>query len=202
MELASLSLLTSGFVLFERGERREIPPVKDSCSECVNSGVRWYALYTRSRHEKRVDRQLRDKGIESYLPVQKVLRQWSDRKKWVEEPLFRCYVFIHADWRNRLRALQSYGAVRIVSFNGKPAAVRDEEIENIRRILLEVPAVEACTPVSVGDVVEILHRPLAGLRGRLEEVRGERRLVVTVESIQQALRFNVDRADVRVVGGS
>lgn len=165
----------------------------------LKSEVCWYALYTRSRHEKKVDLQLRDKGIESYLPTQKILRRWSDRKKWVEEPLFRCYVFIHTNHRDRLRALQVYGAVRIVMFSGKPAVVRDEEIENIRRILREAPEIEACTPLYVGDVVEIVYGPLAGLCGRLEEIRGERRLVVTINSIRQALRFNVDGADVRVV---
>lgn len=165
----------------------------------AHSCIRWYALYTRSRHEKRVNDQLVDKGIESYLPVHKVLRQWSDRKKWIEEPLFRCYVFIRTDPKGRLLALQTYGAVRLVSFNGKPAIVRDEEIDIIRRILREAPTVEACPVVNVGDVVEILSGPLCGLRGRLKEIRSEKRLVVTIVSIQQALRFNVDRADVRVV---
>lgn len=168
----------------------------------VHSDIRWYALYTRSRHEKKVEKQLRDKGIASYLPVRRVLRRWSDRKKWVEEPIFRCYVFIRVDEKDRLRALRTYGSVRIVSFNGKPAVVRDEEIENIRRVLREVPAVETCTPLAVGDVVEIQRGPLSGLRGRLEELRGERRLVVAVESIRQALRFNLDGADVRVVSKS
>ena len=104
---------------------------------------RWYALYTRSRHEKKVDYQLREKGIESYLPLQRVLRKWSDRKKWVEEPLFRCYVFVHVDPANRLRALQTFGVVRFVTFSDEPAVVRDDEIENIRRILRESPDAES-----------------------------------------------------------
>jgi len=162
----------------------------------------WYALYTRSRHEKKVELQLQDKGIESYLPVQSVLRQWSDRKKWVEEPLFRCYIFIHADPLERLHALQTYGAVRIVTFNNKPAIVRDEEIENIRRILKEIPIVEPCVPLSVGDIVEITRGPLSGLRGRLESLRGEYRLVVSIDSINQALRFNIDRDSIRLVSRS
>lgn len=173
--------------------------MRNSSSENINSEIRWYALSVRSRHEKKVDRQLQDKGIESYLPLRKIRREWSDRKKWVEEPLFRCYVFIHTDERNRLRALQAYGVVRIVSFNGKPAVVRDDEIASIRRILRTAPSVETCPPVSVGDVVEIMSGPLMGLRGRLEGIRNERRLVVSIDSIRQALRFNVDGADVKVV---
>lgn len=167
--------------------------------ELSNTEIRWYALYTRSRHEKKVDQQLQDKGIESYLPLHKVRRQWSDRKKWVEEPLFRCYVFIHVDEQSRINALRTYGSVRIVSFNGKPAVVRDEEIDDIRRILREVPTVESCPNVSVGDIVEIIYGPLRGLQGRLEQIRGEHRLVVAVESIHQALRFNVDGTDIRIV---
>jgi len=165
-----------------------------------DKGIHWYALYIKSRHEKKVDKQLLDKGIESYLPLRKVLRQWSDRKKWVEEPLFRCYVFIRVTERDRLRALQTYGSVRVVSFNGKPARVRDEEIENIRLILREVENVEPCPAVEVGDVVEVTRGPLRGQRGRLEQVRDGHRLVVTIDSIHQALRFNIDILDVRVVG--
>ena len=167
--------------------------------EDIKNRIRWYALYTRSRHEKTINQQLLDRGIESYLPLRKVLRQWSDRKKWVEEPLFRCYVFIHVDEKNRLRALQTYGVVRVVSFNGKPAVVRDEEIENIRRVLREVETVEPCSMVYVGDIVEITRGPLCGLRGRLVQVRSEHRLVVTIDSIHQALRFNVALTDVKVV---
>lgn len=176
--------------------------MKECRVDCYNSKVYWYALYTRSRWEKKVDHQLHDKGIGSYLPLRGVLRQWSDRKKLVEEPLFRCYVFIHANARERLGALQTYGAVRIVTFNGKPAVVRDEEIENIKNILREKPQVESCPKVSKGDLVEIVSGPLSGLRGRLEEIRGEHRLVVSIDSIHQALRFNVDGTNVRVVGRS
>jgi len=173
--------------------------VKVSLAENVSEKKHWYALYTRSRHEKKVDRQLQDKGIESYLPVQSVFRQWSDRRKWVEEPLFRCYVFIHANPLERLHALQTYGSVRIVTFNNKPAIVQDEEIENIRRILREIPVAEPCTPLSVGGIVEITKGPLSGLRGGLESFRGEYRLVVSIDSINQALRFNVDRNSVKLV---
>ncbi|NOZ57391.1 MAG: UpxY family transcription antiterminator [Calditrichaeota bacterium] len=161
--------------------------------------LHWYALYTKSRHEKKVDLQLREKGIESYLPLRGVWRQWSDRRKLVEEPLFRCYVFVHTNEKQRVRALQTYGAVRFVSFNGRPAIVRDEEIETIKRILREFPEAEACEPFSVGDLVEIVRGPLTGIMGRLEEIRGSRRLVVTIDSIHQGVRFEIDRLDVRLL---
>lgn len=161
--------------------------------------IHWYALYTRSRHEKRVHHQLSDKGIESYLPVRSILRKWSDRKKWVEEPLFRCYVFVHADSKGRLQALQTFGSVRFIAFNGRPAVVRDDEIENIKRILQESSNVEPCTALTRGDIVEIVRGPLTGLRGRLESIQSQQRLIVSIDSIHQALRFNVDGMDVKVV---
>ena len=170
--------------------------MEEAGNRMVNN-LHWYALYTKSRHEKKVDFQLQEKGIESYLPLRQVWRQWSDRRKLIDEPLFRCYVFIHVDERGRLSALQTYGAVRVVSFNGRPAVVRDEEIENIKRILREYPAAEACEPFHVGDRVEIVRGPLTGIQGVLEQIRGAHRLVVAIESIRQAVRFEVDVSDVK-----
>jgi len=181
------------------GESSEVLPAVGDTRVNSSTDVCWYAMYTRSRHEKKVELQLQEKGIESYLPKQRVLRRWSDRRKWVEEPLFRCYIFIHVNAKDRLRALQTYGSVRIVSFNGRPAVVSDIEIERIKRILNEIETVQSCPPVSEGDIVEIVRGPLKGIRGRLEELRDNMRIVVEVESIHQALRFNIDGLDVRVV---
>jgi transcription antitermination factor NusG len=88
----------------------------------------WHALYTKPRHEKKVADQLLDKRIDTYLPLRKILKQWSDRKKWVEEPLFKSYVFIHADAKERQRALYTYGVLKLVQFGDEPARVRDDEI--------------------------------------------------------------------------
>jgi transcriptional antiterminator RfaH len=164
--------------------------------------MNWYALYTRSRHENRVEDQLAEKGFDAYLPERRVLRRWSDRKKWIMEPLFRCYVFVRMDEKDRVRVLQTYGSVRLVSFSGKPAIVQDHEIETIRRVLQEIPAVESCPPVSVGDWVEITGGPLIGIRGRLEEIRNQKRLVVSVNAIEQAFRFVVEGTDIRVIHDS
>jgi transcription antitermination factor NusG len=157
----------------------------------------WFAIYTRPRHEKKVHDQIAEKGIETYLPLRKIRKQWSDRKKWTEEPLFRSYVFFHADAEERYRAVQSYGAVRVVSFQGKPAIVRDEEIERIKRILAEFPDAESGPKLGPGDRVEIMSGPLAGMQGILQDVQGEKRLLVAIESIRQGIRFNVDARNVK-----
>lgn len=156
----------------------------------------WYAIYTRARHEKKVEIQIKQKGLEAYLPTREVLRQWSDRKKWVEEPLFSCYCFVHATPVERYQAVQSYGAVKVLGFNGAPSIVRDFEIENIKRVLKEMPETESCSDLVKGDQVRIIRGSLIGLEGWLEEVRGEKRFVVSIPSIRQAIRFNVALADI------
>jgi len=159
----------------------------------------WYAFYTRPRHEKKVESQLREKHITCYLPMRKVLRQWSDRKKWVEEPLFRGYIFVHGDETLRYRAVQTRGVVRAVMFRGKLAVVRDEEIEMIQRILRDFEDAEAVPRIHVGDEVEVKAGPLIGLRGRLEFFQSNHRLVIDVPSIQQAIRVTVNIQDVTKV---
>lgn len=161
--------------------------------------VLWYALYTKPRYEKKVASQLQEKNIESYLPLKRILKQWSDRKKWVEEPLFRSYIFIHTDLRDQQRALYTHGVLKLVTFGNQPALVREEEIDTIKKILYEDSDVEACFPVSIGDTVEIARGPLMGLRGRLEDIRGSKRLVVVIDSIKQALRFSVKLSDIKIV---
>jgi len=159
----------------------------------------WYAFYTKPRHEKKVEIQLIEKQIRCYLPMRKVLHRWSDRKKWVEEPLFRGYIFVYGDEALRYRAVQTRGVVRAVMFGGKLAVVHDEEIEMIKKILRESENAEAVPFVDIGDEVEVQVGPLIGLRGRLEAFQSMYRLIIDVPSIQQAIRVNVDIRDVKKV---
>ncbi|MCD6165698.1 UpxY family transcription antiterminator [bacterium] len=159
----------------------------------------WYALYTRSRHEKKVDAQLKEKGIESYLPLHTVIRQWSDRKKKVEEPLFRCYVFVHLALKDRLRALQTEGVVRMVSFGGKPSVIPDSQIEAVKRLLQEGLVVEPYQYLKEGQWVEVVQGPLTGLQGILIEKRGSQKLVVSIDSIRQSISVQIDARLVKAI---
>ena len=103
----------------------------------LNNNSRWYALYTRSRYEKKVDHLLKEKGITSYLPLNEVYHRWSDRRQKVLMPLFSCYVFVFIALRDRFKVLQTDGAIKLVSFNGKPAVIPDDQISMIKRILDE-----------------------------------------------------------------
>ncbi len=98
---------------------------------------KWYALYTKPRWEKKIDASLIRKNIESWCPLQKMERQWSDRKKIIEEPLFKSYIFVHIDMNEKLKVLQTDGILNFVHYLGKPAVIKDDEINLIKQYLLE-----------------------------------------------------------------
>lgn len=159
----------------------------------------WYALYTRPRFEKKVDSLLREKGLESYLPLRTVLRQWSDRKKKIREPLFSCYVFVRVTSREFIYAVQTDGVVRMVSFNGPPAPIPDQEIETLKKILEKTDSFEMAPYVAFGQTVEVIRGPFAGIRGYLLEHHRDRKLLIGIEQIRQAISIEVNDSDVRPV---
>ena len=101
------------------------------------SNKTWFAAYVKSRAEKKVALELEALGIEFYLPLTKKLKQWSDRRKWVEEPLFRSYIFVHIDQSEYFTALNANGVVRYVSFGGKAVAIPEVQIKAIQYYLEE-----------------------------------------------------------------
>lgn len=162
----------------------------------------WRVFYTFPRAEKKCEKRLQDRGMEVYLPKHTVVRQWSDRKKKVVEPLFRNYIFARVDERDRLRVLQTDGIVRSVSFQGRPAEVRDEEIEQIRLAIErggEFAVVDYVPRPDVGAKVVVTEGPLQGLRGEIREHRGQTNVLVAISAIRQALRVNVPGAWVQEV---
>jgi len=157
----------------------------------------WYALYTRSRHEKVVASQLEKRGIRYYLPVKEVVSSWSDRKKLIEKPLFPSYIFVYGDKKERYNAVQAEGAVMFITFRGQPARVLEQEIETIKRLLRDDKSVEPCAAFYKGDLVEIVRGPLTGFTGYLKDINGKYRLIVNIDSINQGLSVNVSVYDVK-----
>ena len=105
--------------------------------------MKWYAIYTKPRWEKKVHQLLISKGIESYCPLNKVRRKWSDRIKLVEEPLFKSYVFVPTDEKGKTLVRMTKGVINFVYWDGKPAIVKDKEIVAIKRFLDEYENVQA-----------------------------------------------------------
>lgn len=159
----------------------------------------WFAVWTRSRHEHLVRDQLAMKGIEAYLPTVSRWSRWSDRKKRIDWPLFPGYCFARCGSDLRLPVLNCCGVVNIVSFGGEPASIPDEQIGAIRRLVASGLEYESYPSLREGDVVEVIHGPLAGVVGRFVRKGVNTRLVLSVDMINAAVSVDVDGADVRPV---
>lgn len=163
----------------------------------------WRVFYTAPRAEKKCEERLLERHLEVLLPTYIEVRQWKDRKKKVEEPLFRNYIFARVDEKERIQVLQTQGIVTCVSFGGRPAVVPDEEIEQIRIAQTDPERLALYTaPLpEVGARVTIEEGPLKGLTGQVLDHRGqsEPMLVVQVSSIRQAFRVLVDAQWVRAL---
>jgi transcription antitermination factor NusG len=161
----------------------------------TDNSLRWYALSTKSRHEKKVQERLTAKGFETYVPLRTVIKKWSDRKKRVEEPLFTGYVFVYMLFSRRINALETFGVVRMVMFNGRPGYLHQQEIDTIRHILSAQResgyTVEAFDGKMVGDFVEVVEGPLTGLRGQFIKVKNESKLTISIDGIGKSLIVDV-----------
>jgi transcription antitermination factor NusG len=153
----------------------------------------WYALRTRSRHEKMVADQLDKQGIENFLPVVKQARQWSDRVKEVELPLFSGYTFVRVALTSpdRLRVLQTHGVAGFVGINCCGTAIPEEQIQDIRTLLAsKIPFAEQPF-LRVGQRVRVRGGALDGVEGILSAQNGDRSLVISLEPIQRSLSVRI-----------
>ncbi|MCX6258616.1 MAG: UpxY family transcription antiterminator [Bacteroidia bacterium] len=152
----------------------------------------WYALHTNSRAEKKVFAELTENNIEAYLPLLKRLKQWSDRKKWVEEPLIRSYVFVRVSKKEYLKALQTRLAVRYICFNGKAAIIPDDQIRSLKILLASDEELEVSTQnYAPGDLVKVVTGPLAHLTGELVETMGTKKVRVRIEHIGYSILVTI-----------
>jgi transcription antitermination factor NusG len=157
---------------------------------------RWYALRTRSRHEKVVRDQLTSQGIEQLLPTVKRLSQWKDRKKEIEVPLFAGYCFVRFGSEQKLPVLKTVGVVDIVGGGQRPEPIPDEEIAALQTLMTSVLPYDPHPYLSEGMMVEVVRGPLQGVRGILLRKEKRHRLVLGVRLIQQAAAVEIDVSDV------
>ena len=148
----------------------------------------WYVLYTKPRNEKKLSSLLKEKGIEVYCPVQETIKQWSDRKKKVVEPVFRSYIFIFLNdySKDSVEVLITRGAVRFLWWLGKPGIVRQEEIEAIKDFLDSYKNVKFDFDIRAGERVTINEGPLKERSGRLLSIRG-RKAILQLETLGMSL---------------
>lgn len=159
----------------------------------------WYAVYTHAKWEKKVADLLTRKNIENYCPLNKVLRQWSDRKKFLNEPLFTCYVFVRITDKEHLSVLQTEGVLNYVSWQSKPAVIRDVEIEAIKNFLLEYPTVTLeKIEVDVNDTVRVKCGLFMEQEGKVIEVLGKT-VRVALPSLGYIMLAEIPKSHVKVV---
>ena len=158
--------------------------------------LHWYALRTKSRHEKVVREQLANQGIEPLLPTVKRLSQWKDRKKEIEVPLFSGYCFVRFTLEQKLPVLKTIGVVDIVGASSSPEPIPDEEIEAIKTLMTSVLPYDPHPYLHEGMHVEVVRGPLQGVHGILLRKEKRHRLVLGVRLIQQAAAVEIDVNDV------
>src|SRR5258707_5091799 len=140
----------------------------------------WYVAHTSANHEKRVTQQLLERSVENFLPLYDSVRRWKDRRMQVQLPLFPGYVFVRLPLRDRLKVLQVPGVARLISFNGQPAALPDNEIEALRAGLATRLRAEPHPYLTVGRRVRVKHGPLEGVEGILIRKKNACRVVLSL----------------------
>jgi transcription antitermination factor NusG len=160
----------------------------------------WYALRVRSNFERVAAVHLRDRGFDEFLPTYRTERQWSDRKKEIDLPLFAGYVFCRLNPHDRLPVLSIPGTVGLVGFGQGPASIPDQEIESIRKMIASGLLVAPWPFLSVGQNVLIERGPLAGVEGVLQEIKKTFRLVVSIGLLQRSVSAEIDRTWIRPLG--
>ncbi|WP_347841408.1 UpxY family transcription antiterminator [uncultured Draconibacterium sp.] len=153
----------------------------------------WHVVYTRSRAEKKVLRELHDCKIECFLPMQKQLRQWKDRKKWVEMPLIPGYCFVNISRKEYDQVLQLSNVVQYVRFERKAAIISEQEIEALQTMLHQFDFEVAITMENFepGKRVEVIEGPMVGLKGELVEMRGKNKFALRLEQIETSFLVEI-----------
>lgn len=166
------------------------------------AGDRWYALWVRSRHEKTVADVLLGKGIESFLPLCRSRRRWSDRVREVELPLIPGYVFCRSDMKNRMPILTTPGVVQIVGAAKSPEPVDEIEMQSLITAVQSGLHLQLWPFLKVGQRVAIEEGPLRSLEGLLITTKGKDQLILSVTLLQRSVAVTVDRSWVRPIGES
>ncbi len=160
----------------------------------------WHAVYTKPRWEKKVATMLEAKGIEYYCPLNKVVKQWSDRRKTVLEPLFKSYVFIKVPDEKKWEVLNINGIINYVTWLGKPAKIKENEIATIRKFLKEFSSFEVVEgPLEINSRVKVKQGALMNYHGILLQISGNR-ASVKIESMGLQLTTLIDKKNLEIAG--
>ncbi|MDG2081978.1 MAG: UpxY family transcription antiterminator [Bacteroidales bacterium] len=159
-----------------------------------NINKSWYAIYVKSRAEKKVALELEYNNIDYYLPLIKRLKQWSDRRKWVEGPLFNSYIFVHINKDEYYKTLNTLGVVKYITFDGTAVSIPEQQIMAIKLYLEDKdPDNINESDWTPGRKVEIISGSLSGLQGELIEINGKSKVKVEIEAVNESLVIQIPR---------
>lgn len=164
----------------------------------------WHAVYVKSRAEKKALSDLQAKNIEAFLPIQKKLRQWSDRKKWVDMPLIPGYLFVKVSRKEYDLALQSNHIVTYVRFEGSAAVIPERQIDYLKLLLkqdnLNIEIIQE--KLEPGQIIEVIAGPLIGIRGKLIQRNGKNKVAIELENIGHSALIEISVKDITIVNQS
>jgi transcription termination/antitermination protein NusG len=171
---------------------------EDRMNQC-SLDMKWYALYVVVRHEKKVQSALLRKNIQHYLPLKESLHWWKDRRKKVVLPLFPGYLFVHISMAERFSVLNTAGVVRLVATGDTPTPVSVDQIHAIKKLIENGIPFEEEIYSGIGKSVTVRRGPLRGIEGRILEVRGTCRLILSIDIIQRSVAAEVNLSDVEMI---
>ena len=161
----------------------------------INNTYKWYPIYTRSRFEKKTQLELEKKQITTYLPLKKILKQWSDRKKIVEEPLLKSYLFVYISIKEYNEVLLTPGFSRFIYFSGKIASIPEKQIQDLRLLLANSTDLELIEyNISPGEKVLIKAGPFKGITAELVSLKSKKSLILRLEHIGYSINVNTSMA--------
>jgi transcription antitermination factor NusG len=153
---------------------------------------KWYPVYTNPRAEKKAYEALMSKGINVYLPLHRQLKQWSDRRKWVEEPFLKSYLFVHIAEQEQAEVLMTKGISRFLYFSGKPAVMPDKQIHELKLLMASPYELEITEEdLQPGEKIRIRAGALKGMTGEIVSRRSQKQLILRLESIGYSIIVNV-----------
>lgn len=161
----------------------------------------WYAIFTKPRSEKKVLQRMLDHEIDAFLPLIKTVRQWSDRKKTLEVALIPSYIFVRMPEKDLYKTLPIQGTVNVLKHLGKPAKIRDIEIENLRILSGngENHQIHNCIDIASGDEVEVINGPFMGLIATCVNDGKNHRVIVNINALGSCFNLNIPMSFLRKI---
>lgn len=161
----------------------------------IDQNYRWYPVYTRSRAEKKAYDELSRKGIQAYLPLKKTVKQWSDRKKIVDEALIKSYLFVYISTKEYAEVLMTNGIARFIYFSGLIASIPEQQINDLRLLLATDADLEVFEhAIKPGERVLIKAGPFKGILAELVSIKNKQRIILRLQNMGYAIEINTSLA--------